>query len=144
MLDDVDDLHVLTQATDDEGLHVGPSVFVRKTPFNEVENDMEVVDFSILDDASRRLDDWTNSFWPYHLGANESMLAQGRVRLEGIANEWVDEHQAEVSVTIRAVPPKNLSGGPDEWPSDPVVWSCLLYTSPSPRDQRGSRMPSSA
>ena len=25
-----------------------------------------------------------------------------------------------------------------------VVWNCLLYTSPSPRDQRGSRMPSSA
>ena len=23
-------------------------------------------------------------------------------------------------------------------------WCCLLYTSPSPRDQRGSRMPSSA
>ena len=27
-------------------------------------------------------------------------------------------------------------------PGDPVT--CLLYTSPSPRDQRGSRMPSSA
>ena len=26
----------------------------------------------------------------------------------------------------------------------PVVQACLLYTSPSPRDQRGSRMPSSA
>ena len=25
-----------------------------------------------------------------------------------------------------------------------VTTSCLLYTSPSPRDQRGSRMPSSA
>ena len=25
-----------------------------------------------------------------------------------------------------------------------VHYSCLLYTSPSPRDQRGSRMPSSA
>ena len=24
------------------------------------------------------------------------------------------------------------------------LWTCLLYTSPSPRDQRGSRMPSSA
>ena len=24
------------------------------------------------------------------------------------------------------------------------LWLCLLYTSPSPRDQRGSRMPSSA
>ena len=27
---------------------------------------------------------------------------------------------------------------------DGIDWSCLLYTSPSPRDQRGSRMPSSA
>ena len=25
-----------------------------------------------------------------------------------------------------------------------LYWICLLYTSPSPRDQRGSRMPSSA
>ena len=25
-----------------------------------------------------------------------------------------------------------------------LAWLCLLYTSPSPRDQRGSRMPSSA
>ena len=25
-----------------------------------------------------------------------------------------------------------------------VIGTCLLYTSPSPRDQRGSRMPSSA
>ena len=27
---------------------------------------------------------------------------------------------------------------------DPEARTCLLYTSPSPRDQRGSRMPSSA
>ena len=27
---------------------------------------------------------------------------------------------------------------------DQLVIACLLYTSPSPRDQRGSRMPSSA
>ena len=27
---------------------------------------------------------------------------------------------------------------------DKEITSCLLYTSPSPRDQRGSRMPSSA
>ena len=25
-----------------------------------------------------------------------------------------------------------------------IIYTCLLYTSPSPRDQRGSRMPSSA
>ena len=45
-----------------------------------------------------------------------------------------------------------IPGGPDnERPSNPTygslwmnTWTCLLYTSPSPRDQRGSRMPSSA
>eukprot|EP00829_Urostomides_striatus_P000527 TRINITY_DN10587_c0_g1_i1.p1 TRINITY_DN10587_c0_g1~~TRINITY_DN10587_c0_g1_i1.p1 ORF type:complete len:100 (+),score=41.51 TRINITY_DN10587_c0_g1_i1:40-300(+) len=32
------------------------------------------------------------------------------------------------------------------WEVFEMIWSysCLLYTSPSPRDQRGSRMPSSA
>ena len=49
--------------------------------------------------------------------------------------------------------PMGLSSSSEEWcrHSDRVVegfpWCrkiCLLYTSPSPRDQRGSRMPSSA
>ena len=32
-----------------------------------------------------------------------------------------------------------------KWGDEQVhIWRCLLYTSPSPRDQRGSRMPSSA
>ena len=30
------------------------------------------------------------------------------------------------------------------WGTKDPAWRCLLYTSPSPRDQRGSRMPSSA
>ena len=33
---------------------------------------------------------------------------------------------------------------PDPDPVATQEWICLLYTSPSPRDQRGSRMPSSA
>ena len=37
---------------------------------------------------------------------------------------------------------------PDKWSIKEVIMHlidcCLLYTSPSPRDQRGSRMPSSA
>ena len=30
------------------------------------------------------------------------------------------------------------------WDTNDKLYTCLLYTSPSPRDQRGSRMPSSA
>ena len=35
-----------------------------------------------------------------------------------------------------------LADGISKWPGENS--NCLLYTSPSPRDQRGSRMPSSA
>ena len=38
---------------------------------------------------------------------------------------------------------KILEAQSGEWAMQPVQ-TCLLYTSPSPRDQRGSRMPSSA
>ena len=36
------------------------------------------------------------------------------------------------------------SNGNIFWTGEEVFYICLLYTSPSPRDQRGSRMPSSA
>lgn len=123
LLNDVDDLHVLVSATDEDGLEVGPKVFVRKTAFNEIENDLEVVDFTVNDVSSRRIDDWTNSFWPFHLNHSQALEAKGRVRMEGIANQWVNQGEAEATVTMRAVPPKNLTGGSDEWPGTPVVWS---------------------
>ena len=37
-----------------------------------------------------------------------------------------------------------LYDSPYHYTSDEVLFSCLLYTSPSPRDKRQSRMPSSA
>ena len=38
----------------------------------------------------------------------------------------------------------NTSGESDGDCAEQIFYTCLLYTSPSPRDQRGSRMPSSA
>ena len=123
LLDDVDDLHFLAQATDEESLQAGPAMEVRKTIFNEIENDLEVVGFEVTDEQDRRLDDWSNPVWPFHIGENISMEASGRVRFEGILQRWVGEGEAEVMVTINAVPAKNTSGGPDEWPNEPVNWT---------------------
>ena len=61
--------------------------------------------------------------------------AAGDVRLAG-APGWVDIVQA--NVRNRASIARALEG------ADAVVNLCLLYTSPSPRDKRQSRMPSSA
>ena len=49
---------------------------------------------------------------------------------EGIAKEVLNSHNLDYDSVIDLI---------NSEPSD-----CLLYTSPSPRDQRGSRMPSSA
>ena len=52
------------------------------------------------------------------------------------------EHQ-KISATWRAQP--TINRGPEPvWDGSSIPDACLLYTSPSPRDQRGSRMPSSA
>ena len=51
-----------------------------------------------------------------------------------------DGHGNEYQATIADVSKKNVSLTIDSSQS----FDCLLYTSPSPRDQRGSRMPSSA
>ena len=64
-----------------------------------------------------------------------------------------DEHKSEMfrlSVSGRALTYyKSISGANIPWEDlkkrfHGHFMSCLLYTSPSPRDQRGSRMPSSA
>ena len=44
--------------------------------------------------------------------------------------KWIEDHCPKSSESIASVIEKGFG--------------CLLYTSPSPRDQRGSRMPSSA
>ena len=51
-------------------------------------------------------------------------------------------HEAAEDGNIEAVK-QRLAAGTDVNEKDRFQ-SCLLYTSPSPRDQRGSRMPSSA
>ena len=52
------------------------------------------------------------------------------------------EHKARAE--SRAVGVKNLTGPTWQQIENREYHDCLLYTSPSPRDQRGSRMPSSA
>ena len=57
----------------------------------------------------------------------------------------VAESNAVVAEEIRRDIRRRVDDGQTDLQiSDALVTACLLYTSPSPRDQRGSRMPSSA
>ena len=58
---------------------------------------------------------------------------------------WLIEEVGELSTALRETSPEEAKRiPPPELESRRKNLNCLLYTSPSPRDQRGSRMPSSA
>ena len=59
-------------------------------------------------------------------------------------NDMIDPNKKYDSDSIKAVVGKVISVGQATDYHLRITWACLLYTSPSPRDQRGSRMPSSA
>ena len=71
-----------------------------------------------------------------------TITARGHMALSSLAN-WMDESQPQK-------PPRTSIGGWLDRCKDASErrnkrsTGCLLYTSPSPRDQRGYRMPSSA
>ena len=55
-----------------------------------------------------------------------------------------DITQLDVGASNPVSPDTDSDGMPDGWEAYHARWSCLLYTSPSPRDLSTSRMPSSA
>ena len=120
--DDIDDLHWFISSIDENGLEMGPLIYSDNTPYNDVENDLEAFNVVAYDDRGRPLHDWTNPLWPLHVNPGTSFTVQGQVRFQGIADAWIGEDEAEVTVEIHAIPPLNLNG-PDTWDGDPIVWS---------------------
>ena len=74
-----------------------------------------------------------------------SLLARRRGCLGGLEDEPHPE-DSQWLVLDHLVPEERLieSSSSTPWEDLSRLEPCLLYTSPSPRDQRGSRMPSSA
>ena len=101
-------------------LEVGPRRVRAENRFNEVENDLEVVGFTVTDSNSDALTTGPIRSGRTTSNENQTLLAEGRVRMEGIANQWIQSGEAEAAVTLTAVPPKNISGGPMNGPVNPV------------------------
>ena len=56
----------------------------------------------------------------------------------------VDDDHLMRTRLVRALADRDFDAVGAENATEALAIACLLYTSPSPRDQRGSRMPSSA
>ena len=90
--------------------------------------------------------------YDHYIGQEDPEYAVKLIDLDGdtyiIVNDGADEwlalasdYQEKLNELIDSI----LAGNHDEDSGHTETYEiCLLYTSPSPRDQRGSRMPSSA
>lgn len=128
LMDDVDDIHILTKGVDVDGFYTGPSHLYRQTSFNEIENDLEIINFNVIDDQNRVLNDWSNPQWPFHLNVSQSMEATGKVRFEGILDSFIGAGDAKIRIDATAVPPLNITGGVDEWTEESIDWQTSWYT----------------
>ena len=120
--DDIDDLHWFVSSVDENGLETGPLVYSQNTAYNDIENDLEAFNVIAYDNRGRALHDWTQPIWPLHVNPGTSFNVQGQVRYQGIAEAWVGENDAEVTIEVHAVPPINESG-PNEWIDEPIIWT---------------------
>ena len=88
-------------------------------------------------------------YWVMQPGADVGGIGMGLVRMIRPWNEWlivwgydVTQPAPNVDEAMATEVARQLVGDPKL--EIELLSACLLYTSPSPRDQRGSRMPSSA
>ena len=81
-----------------------------------------------------------NRRWGWVLRRADAVVVHTRELAEEV--RAAGNYPAKVAVIPNAVDPSACAVAPS--PERRPVVCCLLYTSPSPRDQRGSRMPSSA
>ena len=65
-----------------------------------------------------------------------------RIKLRAYDNKILDQSTEEIVNTVKRTG-ANIKG-PIPLPTKIERYTCLLYTSPSPRDRQKSRMPSSA
>ena len=126
-MDDVDNVYWLISATDTDGLNTGPDVLLRESMYNEVENDLEIIDLSAIDHRGNTISHWFDPEWPFAIDNNKEISVHGKVRFEGAAGFYVSKGDAEIEVKLTAVPPKNASGGPDEWAFEPIIWQNSWY-----------------
>ena len=104
--------------------HIVVSIFVNPTQFNNA-SDLEKYPRTLDEDASflSTYGDSVSIYAPPPQEVYGTQVVSKKYNFNGIENVMEGTHR-----------PGHFDG----------VGTCLLYTSPSPRDQRGSRMPSSA
>ena len=115
-------------------IEVNPRVQVEHTVTEEVTG-IDIVRAQILLAEGKTLEQATGAAAQSEIILNGHAI-QARVTTEDPQNNFIPDYGRITAYRSANGMGIRLDGG--------TAYACLLYTSPSPRDQRGSRMPSSA
>ena len=140
---------------DDKNVEIEVEIVTHNPRTTMVRGEEKIVPYGLIEDQP-----WSEggerTRWEYKDWGNNPNMAPGAVvRLEGVS---VNEYQGRMSINVNqasrvvvlreGVRTVSTPGEPVDINSiktqGSVTIVCLLYTSPSPRDKRQSRMPSSA
>ena len=140
---------------------------ITKAAINEALSNPREIDFNLVEaQETRRLVDrlygysvspllWKKMAPKLSAGRVQSvvlrlLVERERLRIAFVSGDYWDlkasfqKDKTEFEATLTNFQGKRVAEGKDFDPNTGKLKDCLLYTSPSPRDQRGSRMPSSA
>ena len=107
-------------------------------------SDCEVILPLYRDKGAAFLDDLNGifAFALYDKGKNRYLIARDHIGIIPLYTGWDKDGNFYVSSELKAL--EGICPKINEFPPGHYLLSCLLYTSPSPRDRTRSRMPSSA
>ena len=107
--------------------------------------DRRIISISIPEELARKLDRRVGKGRNDGRSATITKMIQNGLETEQTAPiQTPVSEQRSASGVAGEIRIEKDTMGELEVPADRYFGACLLYTSPSPRDQRGSRMPSSA
>ena len=123
-----------------QGVSIGKDTFTRR-----------VIRKSTIEECVRVLRAYQKKLSEYRFSSNEQVrvVATSAVREATNRLRFLDRIYIATGLTVEVLNEAEIAritylGIQPELEEASLSGSCLLYTSPSPRDQRGSRMPSSA
>ena len=109
--DDQDWIRILCEAIESDGFSLGPGqTEIGGSNHQAMENDLEIIEWSVRDESSRLLSNTWDARYPLHVSAGSEINVSGKVRFEGQADAFPesDSFRVAIEVTSSGTPIQSL------------------------------------
>ena len=102
--DDQDWIHILCEAIEVDGFSLGPGhAYIGGSNHQAMENDLEIIEWSVRDEKSRLLSNTWDARYPLHVSANSQINVTGKVRFEGQSGVYPNPDSFRVAIELTGI-----------------------------------------